>query len=506
MRLSLCVICGNESEHILQMLNSFEPIFDELSLVRAIGGQEPDDTVDKARAWCGENGKDFLFSEYINTLTAQKWPHVDSFSDARNAAFAQGTGDWLLWADCDDLIEGTSMFRESLKSAKDDVLMARCPYDVRGSNKKLLRERVIRRSTFEAGRRWHHDVHENLLLLANDKHEDWQQPVWIHSPKVIKRANRKRNLKILGKSVAESATQYFYIHQEHYCDGNRPAAEQFGKIAISFPNLESSFRYEVLLNLARISGINREAMQYALQAHGVFPWCREAIATMILLHFERQDAKRASYWAETMLKLDVPSVADRPWTHERKWYDWAGWDLAARAARLSGMMTLAEIRQMHCHKTEEPRITLLHATKDNTSNAVACRDAWLNAASDPAHVEHIFAINSDDETSTVMVKQFQHVNVKGTLDDALNSASKKARGNLLIEVWDNFAPALQWDSKLFDLISGRDLNSTPLRIKIKEVDQRIISRAQYRAQGEVFTASEPDCEVLEAVERITLIR
>jgi hypothetical protein len=506
MRLSLCVICGNESEHILQMLNSFEPIFDELSLVRAIGGQEPDDTVDKAYRWCAENGKEIIFSEYRNTITAQKWLHVDSFADARNAAFAQGTGEWLLWADCDDLIEGTSMFRESLKSVKDDVLMARCPYDVRGSNKKLLRERVIRRETFKNGRRWHHDVHENLLLLVDDKHEDWQQPVWVHSPNVIKRANRKRNLKILGKSVAESATQYFYIHQEHYCDGNRPAAEQFGKIAISFPNLESSFRYEVLLNLARICGINREAMQYALQAHGVFPWCREAIATMILLHFEKQDAKRASYWAETMLKLDVPSIADRPWTHERKWYDWAGWDLAARAARLSGFTTLAEIRQMHCHKTEEPRITLLHATKDNTSNAVACRDAWLNAASNPAHVEHIFAINSDDASSAVMVKQFQHVNVKGTLDDALNTASKKARGNLLIEVRDNFAPALQWDSKLHDLISGRDLNSAPFRIKIKEVDQRIISRAQYRAQAEVFTALEPDCEVLEAVERITLIR
>lgn len=506
MRLSLCVICGNESDLIETMLDSFDPIFDELSLVRAIGGQESDDTVDKARAWCAANGKDFLFSEYINELTAQKWPHVDSFAKARNAAFEQGTGDWLLWADCDDQVESTTNFRESLKNAKDGVLMARCPYDVRGSNKKLLRERAIRREAFKDGRRWHHDVHENLLLLPNDKHEDWHTPVWLHAPKLIKRANRKRNLKILGKSVAEAATQYFYIHQEHYCDGNRPAAEQFGKIAISFPNLESSFRYEVLLNLARISGINREAMQYALQAHGVFPWCREAIATMILLHFERQDAKRASYWAETMLKLDVPSVADRPWTHERKWYDWAGWDLAARAARLSGMMTLADIRQTHCHKTEEPRITLLHATKDNTSNAVACRDAWLNAASDPAHVQHIFAINSDDETSAVMVKQFQHVCVNGTLDDALNSAGKKASGNLLIEVRDNFAPALQWDSKLHDLISGRDLNITPLRIKIKEVDQRIISYAQYRAQAEVFTALEPVCEVLEAVERITLIR
>ncbi|MBV5333037.1 hypothetical protein JZU54_05700, partial [bacterium] len=88
--------------------------------------------------------------------------------------------------------------------------------------------------------------------------------------------NRKRNLAILGRSVAESATQYFYVHQEHYCAGNKTAAEQFGRIALSFPNLDDSFRYEVQLNLARLVASRREAMGFAMGAHGVFPWCREA--------------------------------------------------------------------------------------------------------------------------------------------------------------------------------------------------------------------------------------
>jgi hypothetical protein len=132
-------------------------------------------------------------------------------------------------------------------------------------------------------------------------------------PQSIKQENRKRNLAILSRSVAEAATQYFYIHQEHYCAGNKSAAEQFGKIAILLPNLDDSFRYEVLLNLARISASRRESLQLAMSAHGVFPWCREAIASIILLAFERNDGKRASWWANRRcLRLPEPAQGGPP--------------------------------------------------------------------------------------------------------------------------------------------------------------------------------------------------
>ena len=104
MTISLCVIAGNETAHIRTMLDSFVGIIDELSLVRAIGSQEPDDTEQLARDWCERNAVPIVFSDYRNGVVAQAWRHVDSFARARNQAFAQGTGDWLLWADCDDVL------------------------------------------------------------------------------------------------------------------------------------------------------------------------------------------------------------------------------------------------------------------------------------------------------------------------------------------------------------------------------------------------------------------
>ena len=301
MILSLCVIAGNEAAQIGSMLDSFNGVIDEVSLVRAIGSQEPDATEQIVRDWCLQNSVGFVFSEYRNGATAQAWKHVDSFAKARNQSFAQSCGDWLIWADCDDVIADAERLRYRLSQLSEDVLMVRCPYDVRGTGKKLHRERIVRRSAFSAGRIWHHDVHENLLLLPNDRHFDWETPVWHHQPIAIKQDNRKRNLAILGRSVAESATQYFYVHQEHYCAGNKTAAEQFGRIALSFPNLDDSFRYEVQLNLARLVASRREAMGFAMGAHGVFPWCREAIASIILLAFERNDGKRASFWASRIV-------------------------------------------------------------------------------------------------------------------------------------------------------------------------------------------------------------
>lgn len=493
-RFSLCVICGNETEHIQPMLDSFAPMFDELSLVRAIGSREPDDTVQQAREWCQRNGKDFIFSEYQNEYTAKHWDHVDSFARARNAAFRQATGEWLFWADCDDVVRGADVFRSRLEAAPKETVMVRYLYDVKGSGKSLFRERAVRRDAFLAGRCWHHDVHENLLLLIGDKHEDWDGTVWIHAPREVKQGNRRRNLRILAHSAKEAATQYFYIHQEHFCLRNLPAAEQFGKLAISFPNLQDSFRYETLLNLAKISGDRREAMSFCLQAHGVFPWCREALAALIMLHFEKNDGRMARWWAERMLALPVPLDADRPWTHEAKWYGWGGLDLAARAFRMAGDSARADVLQMQYHKGATPRISLLHATRGRTSKAVNCRETWLNLAADPEQVEHIFAVDADDRDSVQMAKQFVSVvSDRKSCVAAWNMAAKKARGDLLVQLSDDWNPPLHWDRKLLAAVQGRDLQKEQVVIAVSDGTRRddllciaILSRGRLEAQGDLF--------------------
>ena len=492
--ISLCVICGNEEEHILPMLESFAPCFDELSLVRAIGARKADKTFEIASAWCATNGKTFVGSEYSNGVAAKAWDHVDSFGAARNQAFKQATGDWLVWCDCDDTMEHAEKLRDELAAIPDDVAMVRYPYDVRGSGKKLMRERAIRAADFARGRIWHHSVHENLLILPGDKHEDRHACVWVHSPKTVKRENRRRNLRILGNSVIECATQYFYIHQEHYCNQDKQAAEQFGKLALQFPNLQPSFRYETLLNLARICGNYREAMTYCMEAHGIFPWCREAVAAMILLHFEKGDGRRATWWADRMLELREPAEAERPWTHEAKYYGWAGFDIAARAHRMAGNRVRADGLQERFHAHAKPTISLLHATRGRSTKAVGCRESWINTAANPWSVEHIFAVDSDDKESAQMSKQFVSVrSEKRSCVAAWNLAAKSARGDLIVQLSDDWLPSPNWDLKLLDLVKGRDLAREQIVIAVNDGHRKddllcmaILSRARLEAQGELF--------------------
>lgn len=495
MRFSLCVICGNEEHHIVTMLSSFAPIFDELSLVRAIGAQKPDKTVDLARDWCAANGKDFRFAEHQNELGAHEWEHVDSFAAARNAAFAGGTGDWLIWADCDDILAASDGFREKLEKLDPGVAMVRCLYDVRGSSKKLFRERAIRRTAFEQNRKWHHPVHENLLLLPGDRHEDWQAPVWVHAPIEVKRENRRRNLRILAHSVRETASQFFYIHQEHYCSQNRDAAVEFGKLALGFPNLAPAFRYETLLNLARMNNSHREARQMLLDAHGIFPWCREALAGLILLNFERKDYRMALWWANQMLTLREPLNEDRPWTHEPKYYGWAGYDLGARAHRVAGSTARAEVLQWQFHAGATPRISLIHATRGRSSQAVSTRDLWLNTAANPSQVEHIFAVDADDEQSVEMSKQFVSVvSDRKSCVAAWNLAAKKARGDILIQLSDDWTAPMNWDERLLRSIGARNPQQDSFVVAVNDGHRKddllcmaILSRARLEAQGgEVF--------------------
>jgi len=494
MRLSLCVICGNESQHIESMLAAFAPAFDEFSLVRAIGKREPDDTVIKAEQWCRANGKDFVFSEHLNEPTAKDWDHVDSFARARNAAFRQASGEWLFWADCDDVVRGAENLRGVLEALPAAVKMARFTYDVKGSGKCLFRERAIRRESFHAGRVWHHDVHENLLILDGDKHLDLEGVVWVHAPKEVKRENRRRNLRILANSVRECATQYFYIHQEHYCNQAREPALEFGKLALQFPNLQPAFRYEALINCARLTNSSREAKSLLLEAHGVFPWCREALVGLVLHAFERKEYAMAVWWASKIMDLREPLPEKRPWTHEAKWYGWAGYDVAARAYRAEGNKAMAAVLQAQFHAGMTPRISLLHATRGRSSMAVATRDAWLNAASDPTRIEHIFAVDSDDLVSVEMAKQFVSVvSPAKSCVAAWNLAAAKAQGDILVQLSDDWIPCMGWDEGILQAAAGRDPRTEQFVIAPNDGSRKddllcmaILSRARYEKQGHLF--------------------
>jgi hypothetical protein len=49
-KIHLGIICGNEADYITRFLDSFQPHVDSISVVRAIGNQPPDATLDIAKA------------------------------------------------------------------------------------------------------------------------------------------------------------------------------------------------------------------------------------------------------------------------------------------------------------------------------------------------------------------------------------------------------------------------------------------------------------------------
>ena len=455
-KISLCVIHGNESKYIKRLLGSFADAFDEVSLVRASGAAVPDDTEQRAAEWCSAHGKTLVASSYANTPTAAKWTHVDDFGAARNQSFAQAGGEWLFWADCDDLCASAGELRRAMEGARESVLILRFPYDVSGTGKVPMRERSIRRAAWQQGARWQFPVHENIVAPAGMEAADLTAPAWVHAPESVTMGNRQRNMRILGRSLKDAPMNFFYLHQEHYCAGNKNIAEALGDLVVQFPSLDPSFKVEVLLNLARISGDRDKAAESALAAHGLMPWCREPIAALVMMAFERNDARKALHWAKLLVATDEPVGLNRPWTHEPKWYGWAGDDLFARAQRLAGNFADAQDAQSRFHADTIPTFSLLHATRGRTEQALSCRDAWLSSADNPRRVEHIFAVDADDKQSAQAAKQFLHVvSEKKTCVAAWNLAALSASGRIFVQLSDDWQPFAGWDTALLAAIGKR---------------------------------------------------
>src|SRR5438552_1896702 len=173
MKISLCIICGNEESIILRCLESAKAICDELCLVRAVGGLQPDKTSKLARAWAADNRIPFKFAEYVNSIP---FPHVDDFSAARNLSFSLASFEWCMWLDCDDVIspESCRKIREiSLSGLRAAYFFL---YSKPGGS-ACYRERLIRTGKG----RWKNRVHETCVIPSGDFVKD-NGVVIEHSP------------------------------------------------------------------------------------------------------------------------------------------------------------------------------------------------------------------------------------------------------------------------------------------------------------------------------------
>jgi hypothetical protein len=258
-----------------------------------------------------------------------------------------------------------------------------------------------------------------------------------------------RNLRILSNQLRDAASQLFYVHQEHYYAKSKAKAREFGEIALSMPNLHESFRFEILMNLGRMAETPQESLPWLGQAFAENPHLREPLAALIAANLELGNHQRAADCVQAMLALPEPPAHRRPWSYEAKWYGWAGLDLAERIARLNGFKP---------EKRLGVRISLLHATRGRAQAAWECRERWLGMAANPAAVEHILAVDSDDASSVELAKQFSHVVVEpGSCVRAWNAAAKVAVGDVLVQLSDDWIPCYGWDTAILAEIGDTSL-------------------------------------------------
>lgn len=488
MKISLAIIAGNVEHYMPRFLDSFAPHFDEIIVVRAIGNQTPDTTLEIARS------RGCKCAEYHNHFDHADWPHVDDFAAARNLAWKLATGHYIAWADTDDVLDTTpeewAALRARIAEKRPDIVSL--PYDVPEDQLSVIRERIVKRDLFH----WIFPIHENIAL-KNPQHKPSvivdTRPRWRHAARPGRRANDERNLRIL-RSIPEaqrSLSQLFHLWQSLRACGHIEEGLAIAHQALKHPECGPDEGYELLINIAQIATNPHAQEQYLIQALNAVPYRREAFGEMVNLKLRTGKNRDALAYAEAMQGIRPPG--DYIWNSRGKYYGWLGTHLHAMALRANGRFAEADVREINAMKaTGRPIISLLHATRGRPKLAAEARRLWLNRAAHPERVEHLFAIDFDDQQS-VPLAWYRHViqtNPEGASVGAWNLAAAASCGDILVQINDDFEPPMRWDELLEEAFTRAEEPGKPAVLRVSDGHRTddllciaVMNRARYAQQG-----------------------
>lgn len=213
--ISLCMIVKNEAQTLSRCLSSILEAIDELIVVDT---GSSDSTREIAQKF-GARLYDF------------EW--VDDFSAARNFAFSQGHGDYLMWMDADDVLKSGDLprFQDMKKRLCPGIVGVTMPYllnpDESGRPRmRFTRERLVRR---DANPRWVGAVHEVIDYKGYSLYSDL---AICHLP--VKSGVSDRNLRIYQRLLDsghpfDPRERYYYARELMENERYDQAIEQFNQ-------------------------------------------------------------------------------------------------------------------------------------------------------------------------------------------------------------------------------------------------------------------------------------
>lgn len=483
-RLVAGLITGNEEERIERCVKSYKKICDDIVVVRAIGSLKPDRTLEIAK----ELG--CHIAEYHNSPLCEEWPHLDNFAAARNTAFHMaynlaGQDGWVMWADIDDILpeEQVEPHVKALSECPQDCDWILTDYVIPEQQKRAPRERFFRYKTGW----WWRPVHENMHPTKTIK-------IWTrrdlesarHMPPLGRRPSNERNMRILEFNDSFTPNIKFYLHYEKMIIGKREEAIRYGAESLALKALDPVHKYETLINMSNMTDKDA-AMRFAQGAEKIDPNRREALALQASILLDNGKPTEAIEVLDRMDKIPVPAFPQ--WTHRAEYYGWKAKQLRAWALRAAGKGREAfELEANILSEGGTPRISLLHATRGRPVQAASTMNLWLSRAKRPERVEHIFAVDIDDMTSTQLTR-FAGVmqgNADGHAVGAWNFAAKYSTGDILIQFSDDWECPPGWD----EMIEKRMDISEPQVLRIsdgKRTDEllpmAIMTRKYYEQHG-----------------------
>ena len=441
------MIVGNVSEYIERCLRSFAPIADEIVLVRAIGAQQADETMRIANIVCDDLGIPLIAGDYRNKPEHQDWPHVDDFSAARQMSFDLATSEYCFWCDSDDvLMPGSAeIIRQLAERGGYPVFIF--PYEIFGRGVNVPRERMIIR---ESGGKWKFPVHEcfQFPMAVNGYQDD--RVVVRHLPHGTKSGSNTRNLRIL-ESIPESertAGIWYHLHGELVGCGRKEEAMQAAAKALKHPDIGTPEKYELFLNMARMTENYGPRMHALHQAYATDPKRREALGLLTCTAMDFGKKEDALAFARQMAATQKPD--GESWNDRSAAYEWLGVDIYTQALRMNGKFAEAEkIRVQSLMESGGPTIALLHATRGRPWQASVCKKRWLDLAEHPERIEHVFVIDEDDEESKPLLRMHSlQISPGGGCVAAWNHAAMATVAPIMVQLSDDWVPAAGWDTEI----------------------------------------------------------
>jgi predicted O-methyltransferase YrrM len=248
-------------------------------------------------------------------------------------------------------------------------------------------------------------------------------------------------------------------------------------------------RYELFIACGQLADDPANRAQMMLQALATDPSRREAYGELALCKIGFGKPEHALGLTKAMLSISQPSTD--VWNRRGKYYGYLGKQLHGMSLRACGRYGEADVLESNHFILNGARISLIHATRGRVKQAVEARRKWFARAANPDAIEHIFALDADDETAMFLTVH-NHVMLSGIGGNVAgwNAAATKAKGDVLVQMSDDWNPPMHWDKLILDAIGD---TSQPAVLAVSDGGRNdgllcmaIMTRARYKQQGWMF--------------------